>query len=207
MRHSRPEASRRGPHRSVVPAPHEHAEGTHDTDFDELAQALLDSIAAIRRMARRVAGSPGVLSNLTGAQLELVRIVRRRPGISVADAAEELRLAPNTVSTLVGQLTDAGIMVRAADLDDRRVAHLALDPVGGRAAAGWYDRGTEAFASVLARISPSERRRLRDARHVLAKVGALLEEDAAAAERASARRHGRGRVPRRAGTGGAAPPQ
>ena len=168
-----------------------------DADPSELAQALVDVMAAIRRTARRVTGSPGVLSSLTGSQIELVRTVQRRPGISVAEAAEELRLAPNTVSTLVGQLIDAGIVLRTPDREDRRVARLALDPGAGRTVVGWYDRRTEAVASVLARISPPERRRLHDAQAVLATVALLLEEDAAAAERAADRRHGRGRSPRR----------
>lgn len=168
-----------------------------DADPSDLAQALVDVMAAIRRMARRVTGSPGVLSSLTGSQIELVRTVHRRPGISVAEAAEELRLAPNTVSTLVGQLIDAGIVVRTPDREDRRVARLAIDPGAGRTVVGWYDRRTEAVASVLGRLSPHERRRLHDAQAVLATVATLLEEDAAAAERAADRRHGRGRAARR----------
>lgn len=167
---------------------------------EEMAQTLLDVMAAIRRTARRVAGIPGVLSSLTGSQIELVRTVQRRPGISVAEAAEELRLAPNTVSTLVGQLTDAGIIVRTADRDDRRVARLALSPTATRTVVRWYDRRTEAVGAVLARIPPAERRRLQEAQAVLATVAALLEEDATAAERAAERRHGRGHSPRRPGS-------
>lgn len=170
-------------------------------DTSDLAQALMDAMAAIRRTARRVAGSPALLSDLTGSQLELVRIVRRRPGISVADAAEELRLAPNTVSTLVGQLTDAGIIVRATDRSDRRVARLALDPVDGRSLVTWYDKRAAALAAVLARIPPPERQRLHDAQEVLSTVAVLLEEDATAAERAANRRLGRGRSSRRSDPG------
>ncbi|HEY1635005.1 MAG TPA: winged helix-turn-helix transcriptional regulator, partial [Acidimicrobiales bacterium] len=70
-----------------------------------MADELLTNIASIRRAGRRQAGRPVELSSLTGAQLELLRLVRRRPGVSIADAAQELRLAPNTVSTLVRQLT------------------------------------------------------------------------------------------------------
>jgi hypothetical protein len=38
-----------------------------------------------------------------GPQVELVRVVRRLPGVSVADAAAELRPAPNTVSTCLAR--------------------------------------------------------------------------------------------------------
>lgn len=177
-----------------------------DADAGELAQSLLDSMAAIRRTARRVAQRPALLSNLTGSQLELVRTVRRRPGISVADAAEELRLAPNTVSTLVGQLTDAGLVVRNADRDDRRVARLELDPSAARTVHGWHDRRTAAVASVLARLSPADRRHLHHADRVLATVAAVLEADATAQDEAAERRHGRGRTHRRGGSGSTADP-
>lgn len=173
-------------------------DGAHDLDPAEMAQDLLDVMAVIRRTARRVAHQPALLSELTGSQLELVRAVRRRPGISVADAAEELRLAPNTVSTLVGQLTDAGIIVRAADRDDRRVARLALDPRAADTVVGWHDRRAGAVAEALAHVSADERRRLRDAQSVLAALARLLEEAALAEERAGDRRPGRGRS-RRAG--------
>nr|WP_232320542.1 MarR family transcriptional regulator [Rhodococcus sp. WMMA185] len=44
--------------------------------------------------------------------MELARLLRRRPGISVADAAAGLGLAANTVSTLARQIVDAGLVER-----------------------------------------------------------------------------------------------
>jgi predicted transcriptional regulator len=49
------------------------------------------------------------------AQLELMRLVRLEPGLRVQDAAAGLGVAPNTVSTLVKQLTAAGMLERRAD--------------------------------------------------------------------------------------------
>ena len=88
-------------------------------------------MAAIRRSGRLV-GRPPELSELTGAQLDLVRLVGRRPAVSVAQAAAELRLAANTVSTLVRQLTDAGLLLRRVDPVDRRIAR-KFDRIGGPA--------------------------------------------------------------------------
>ena len=70
-------------------------------DRSALADGLISTMAAIRRSGRLLGRAPGELSELTGAQIDLVRLVRRRPGVSVAEAAAELRVAPNTVSTLV----------------------------------------------------------------------------------------------------------
>src|ERR1700689_5709826 len=85
---------------------------------------LLEALAAIRRAIRRRVGRPAELSVLTGAQLEVVRLLRREPGVSIADAAARLRVAPNTVSTLVGQLADAGVLERRSDEAARGRARL-----------------------------------------------------------------------------------
>ncbi len=133
-----------------------------------VADRLLGAMATLRRAGRRVAERPPVLAALTGAQLELVRLVRRRPGASVAEAAEELRLAPNTVSTLVGQLTDRGMMLRVADPADRRVARLDLDPDTRHKVTAWRDRRSEAVALAIGSLDPADQR-------VLADAGAVLE--------------------------------
>jgi DNA-binding MarR family transcriptional regulator len=56
----------------------------------------------------------------------LLGVVRRQPGMSVSDAATTLRLAVNTVSTLVAQLVDAHMLIRETDPADRRFARLRL---------------------------------------------------------------------------------
>lgn len=128
-----------------------------------VAEELLASLASIRRQSRRVGRRPVLLSSLTGAQLELMRLVQRRPGISVAEAAEELHLAPNTVSTLVRQLTEAGFVVRVTDEADRRVARLALDAGVRRQVDAWLDRRAIAVERAVASLPAASRRRLVDA--------------------------------------------
>ena len=111
-----------------------------------------------------------MLSTLTGSQLELVRLVRRNPGVSIADAAAELRLAPNTVSTLVGQLTESGTVRRNVDDTDRRVARLELSPSVRRTVDAWRDRRVVALASVFDELPASEVRCLARAAAVLERV-------------------------------------
>ncbi|HEY4570286.1 MAG TPA: hypothetical protein VIH10_12500, partial [Kribbella sp.] len=57
---------------------------------DVLAEELLASIGLVRRHLRRSVDRPFPLSALTDSQAELVRLVRRNPGIAVAEAAAEL---------------------------------------------------------------------------------------------------------------------
>jgi len=159
-----------------------------------VADRLLGAMATLRRAGRRLAERPVVLSALTGAQLELVRVVRRRPGVSVAEAAEDLRLAPNTVSTLVGQLTERGLMSRVADPADRRVARLDLDPDTRRKVTAWRDRRSEAVAAAMGRLDPADRRVLADAAPALERLTNALYEDLGLPAVADGRASGDGSV-------------
>ncbi len=149
-------------------------EGTLSDDSEE----LLEAVAAVRRALRRYAGRPAELSSLTGAQLELVRLLRREPGVSIADAAARLRVAPNTVSTLVRQLAGAGVVVRRVDDADRRVVRLALAPGIRRKVDAWRDRRVVALADAIARLSESDRRLLAEAAPVIARLGVDLDREA-----------------------------
>jgi DNA-binding MarR family transcriptional regulator len=139
---------------------------------DVLAEELLAAIGLVRRHLRRSVGRPFPLSALTDSQAELVRTVRRNPGISVAEAAAELGLVANTVSTLVGQLTDRGLLQRTPDENDRRIARLSLTEPAREQVEAWRDRRTAFVSQALDNLSPDER----DALHAAVPVlGALAE--------------------------------
>jgi DNA-binding MarR family transcriptional regulator len=131
----------------------------------------------LRRRARRVVGRPWPMETLSNAQVELVRLVRRRPGISVTEAATDLGLAANTVSTLVRQLTDAGLLRRLADADDRRVARLQLTAPAQRRVEQWRDRRTGLVAEAIAGLPVADRRALARAVPVIARLAALLQDE------------------------------
>jgi DNA-binding MarR family transcriptional regulator len=63
---------------------------------------------------------------VTDSEYDLLRLVRRRPGIRVQEAALELGVASNSVSTLIKQLGRAGLIDRASDPLDGRAACLRL---------------------------------------------------------------------------------
>jgi DNA-binding MarR family transcriptional regulator len=138
-----------------------------------LADELFAAIGVFRRTARRAAGRPWSVDDLSTAQAELLRLIRRQPAISVADAAAELRLAPNTVSTLVRQLVDRGQLTRASDPDDRRVARLDLTPPARQRVERWRDQRSELAADAISRLSPDDRAALARAVPIL---GALAME-------------------------------
>jgi DNA-binding MarR family transcriptional regulator len=146
-----------------------------EPDLSALADQLISTMASIRRSGRLV-GRPAELTELTGAQLDLVRLVRRRPGISVAEAASELRVAPNTVSTLVRQLKNEGMLVRRVDSSDRRVARLELTPDVARRVSRFRDRRVALLASAVAELEPAERRQLRATVELMQRIAARLPD-------------------------------
>jgi DNA-binding MarR family transcriptional regulator len=128
-----------------------------------LAADLMEGIGGVRRGLRRAAPADWPRAELTGAQTELIRLVRREPGLSVREAAERLRLRPNTVSTLVGQLGAAGWVEREPHPDDRRVARLRLTSSASRRVSAWRDEREAVLGEALERLTPADRRALVDA--------------------------------------------
>ncbi|MDT4893090.1 MAG: hypothetical protein QOE97_2125 [Pseudonocardiales bacterium] len=141
-----------------------------------LAEDLFAAIGQLRRKARHHAGRPWPVTTVSGAQIELIRLVRRHPGTSVAEAATELALAANTVSTMVGQLVTAGVLTRTPDPDDRRVARLALTGTARRRFDRWRDQRAAVVAEALAGLSRDDRAALRRAAGILARLSADLPD-------------------------------
>jgi len=155
----------------IVEYPARPAEGTL-----ALATELLGTISAIRRIARRAARLAWQDEPLPPAQSELLRLAAAQPGLSVADAAHELRLAPNTVSTLVGRLTAAGLLDRARAVSDGRSVRLSVTDKARRRIAGWRDLRAEVGARALDRLPASDRDTLSAALPALLRFAAQLEE-------------------------------
>jgi len=93
-------------------------------------------MGAVRRVARRAVRQSAVADPLPPARSELLRLAARRPGIGVAEAAAELRLAPNSVSTMVSKLTEDGLLNRGRVASDGRSVRLTVTAAG---AAKTYD--------------------------------------------------------------------
>jgi DNA-binding MarR family transcriptional regulator len=141
----------------------------------QLAEQLFEALGSVRRQVRRTAGRPWP-SPLSGSQIELVRLVRRFPGGTVSEAAEALGLAGNTVSTLVRQLTDAGVLRREPDPADRRVARLHVTAAARTRIEGWRDRRAELAADALGSLDDDDRRALAGAVPALTRLVAALQD-------------------------------
>jgi DNA-binding MarR family transcriptional regulator len=141
-----------------------------------VAADLMTAVSAVRRSARRAARQAWSQQPLPPAQSELLRLAAGRPGISVAEAAQELRLAPNTVSTLVGRLTAAGLLSRVTGAADARTAQLAVTEKARQRIAEWRDLRAEIAAAALAGLSPADQQALEAAIPGLRQLVELMEE-------------------------------
>ena len=124
---------------------------------NDTAAGLLAVIGPLQRTLRKRAREDWPLEPLATAQVELLRAVRGRTGISVGEAATELRIAPNTASTLAKQLVAAGLVRREPDPRDRRSVRLVITPAAERRMAAWHDRRQQVLEAALGRLDPGER--------------------------------------------------
>jgi DNA-binding MarR family transcriptional regulator len=152
---------------------------TRAPSFEEALAADLTAAwgGARRRLRRRtragVGGEP-----LTGAQVELLRLVEAQPDIGVRDAATALHLAPNTVSTLVGGLVAIDLLERRPDPDDRRAARLVLTATARERLRRWRDERDRHLAAALSELGSEDLLALQASLPALERLLAVLERDA-----------------------------
>jgi DNA-binding MarR family transcriptional regulator len=146
-----------------------------DLDTRQLASGLLAVIGPLRRALRREGrrGLPG--DPLPASQTELLRLVRLQPGIGVREAAQQLGVAANTVSTLVNQLVAGGLLRRGRDPVDGRAARLELTAAAQRRVALWRDQREQALTAALHELDPGQREALDRALPALHKILEVLE--------------------------------
>jgi DNA-binding MarR family transcriptional regulator len=145
-----------------------------ETFPEELAAALV----GVQRLIRRRLRSQMTVPRLRGAEVELLRLVEARPGIGISEAARELCLASNSVSTLVNQLARDGYLVRETDPADRRAARLLLTAAAKDRLSDWRERRATLLRGQVARLDEADRDALRAAIPALRRLAVNLHEEA-----------------------------
>jgi DNA-binding MarR family transcriptional regulator len=142
------------------------------SDADRLAEV----IGRIRRSLRRRVRDSGSFPPLHEAQLELVRLLSRSPGIRVQQAAAALQLRPNTVSSLVAGLVHQGLVARTTDPGDGRAVRLELTAAANRRLARWRDHRHAILGDALTRLDAADRDAVTSALEALGRLAGRLEE-------------------------------
>jgi len=146
----------------------------------ELAKAqaaqLLAAMGAVRRVARRAVRTSVHADPLPPARSELLRLAARRPGIGVAEAAAELRLAPNSVSTMVSKLAEDGLLNRDRVASDGRSVRLTVTEAGAARISQWRDIRTDLVGRALSRLSAADQQAIGAAIPALTRLAEQMEE-------------------------------
>jgi DNA-binding MarR family transcriptional regulator len=140
-----------------------------------LAAQLLTAVGAVRRTTRRAARNASPTEPLPPARSELLRLAARQPGLTVAEAARELRLAPNTVSTMVGRLTDQGLLTRGRSSRDGRTVRLNVTAAARQRLARWKDLRAELVGQALAQLPARDRDAIAAAVPALTRLAEQME--------------------------------
>lgn len=108
--------------------------------------------------------------------LEVMRLLSRRPGLSVNDVARELGIAANNVSTAVTSLEGQGLLERRRDPVDGRVARLHPTPAAMDARARRERAWGQAMRDALAAVPAEEAALLVAATPALHRLADLLAD-------------------------------
>ncbi len=92
----------------------------------QFMQRLWELVHALDVRSKRMMQTIGV----TGAQRLVIRIVGQAPGQTASEIASTLGKHPSTLTGVLARLEERGLLVRKADLVDRRRARFTLTSAG-----------------------------------------------------------------------------
>jgi DNA-binding MarR family transcriptional regulator len=128
-----------------------------DPQTTSLASELAKVLARIGRGLRYRTRAARETLDITHSEGELLRLLDRRPGMRVHDAALELGVASNSVSTLVKQLNRNQLLERTTDPADGRAACLRLTPLAAEWVAQVGNAREQAIDRALASLATEDR--------------------------------------------------
>lgn len=145
---------------------------------EETLGLLGGALGDLHRVLRRAATQRVGRVALPDAQVEVLLLVQRQPGIGVREAAERLGTASNTVSTLVGELTGAGLLRRERDPADRRSVRLDLTDTARDRISAYQRHRRDLLAGALAGLDDPDREQILAAAHALRRLADQVADQA-----------------------------
>ena len=131
-------------------------------DQDADSRRVLDGLRRLVRELRTSSIAAERATDLSGAQLFVLRILVREPGLSVTLLAARTLTDQSSVSVVVAKLAKRRLVKRARAQDDARRLVLVPTAAGIRLAASGPDPAQERLLAGLAQLGPATRRRLAD---------------------------------------------
>lgn len=138
----------------------------------DLAVAILDVSFEVRRKSHE---GTGVLP-LSSGLLDIVRVIERHPGITVAEVAARLGRQLSNVSAQLRELVALGLVTRTRDAADKRYVVLHPTPEALRIRNVLEEAWAEALASASSRLLPAERAQIAASLPALERLASILAE-------------------------------
>jgi DNA-binding MarR family transcriptional regulator len=139
-----------------------------------LAAALHDLAWLLPRTADVDAERDPRLRPLPASELEIMRLLVRRPGLTVGDVAGELGLQRTNASTSIRTLIGRGLLQSARDPEDGRVVRLSPTTLATEQRDVREQAWGTALAGRLQRLSTGDRTRLLAAAEPLRALASML---------------------------------
>ena len=130
-------------------------------DFLRALWAINHGIATTSRYMKSKFG-------VTGRQRLIIQVVHAFPGISAGDLARVLHLDPSTLTGVLQQMSQRGLLQLQADAKDRRRLRIQLTTKGRRMSHMAVGAIEAAVARTLSRVSPSKLKATREVLDLLA---------------------------------------
>jgi DNA-binding MarR family transcriptional regulator len=99
-------------------------------DRDAVIEQIADNLHRIKREMQNHLLKTSDATDLSPAQMELLKQIRCKGPLSHKELAAEARLTPGAVTQLLDGLDANGCIVRSQSPDDRRVSFISISPVG-----------------------------------------------------------------------------
>jgi DNA-binding MarR family transcriptional regulator len=131
-------------------------------DVAEVAHRLRLATARLARLLRQQAGT-----GLSPSQSSVLASIEANGSLTLGELAAIEQVAPPTITKIVSKLEDDGLVVRAVDSRDRRVARVSISDVGRARLDQSRSRRDAWLTRRLAQASPTDITRLVDALDVL----------------------------------------
>ncbi|OIK02065.1 MarR family winged helix-turn-helix transcriptional regulator [Streptomyces monashensis] len=142
------------------------------------ARQLTEAVTRLRRALRSSIRTDYPWETLPMAQVELLQVLGEHSPARISDLAARRRLAPSTVSGLIGQMITAGLVTRDVDAADRRASVVALTDAGREKLTAWTTAHERRIDAALAALDDSARAAIKDALPALFQLAEHLGEPA-----------------------------
>lgn len=109
------------------------------------------------------------------AQVEFLQRLAEEPRLRINDLARKHSMAKNTVSSLIQQMVEAGLVSRDPDPQDRRAVRITLTEKGESSLQAWMHGNELIVANALLRLDDEDRAMIDQALPALARLANALD--------------------------------